>query len=214
MSALLREWSSFKDSNIVLEYQENPTTGVKDCYLVGVMVQADTRNLNERVYPLNEITRAVEKMREQLRNGESILCECDHPDTLTINLDRVAGMLVDVWMEGKNGLGRIKLLNTNHGKDLRVMLESGVKLGVSSRGAGEVDYNGIVHDYEIVTIDIVAKPSAPDAYPQAVFESLYKTSGHYISEKSDHIKPLGTTKTNTNIGDEIVAFFNDLSKQK
>ena len=176
MSNMIREWSSFNDSNVVLEYQENKLGG-KDCYLRGIAIQADKRNLNERVYPLHEIANAVNNMAQRLQKGESILVECDHPETLTINLDRVAAQITKVWMDGQNGMAEIKLLPTSHGKNIRAMLESGVKLGVSSRGSGNVDHNGFVSDFEIVTIDIVAQPSAPDAYPQAVFESLNNKYG-------------------------------------
>ena len=204
MKTLIREWSSFNDSNIKLEFANDSLTGNKECYLVGTLIQAETRNLNERIYPLSEISRAVNELRETIKQGESILCECDHPDTLSINLDRVAGMLVDIWMEGNNGVGKIKLLPTTHGKDLRVMLESGVKLGVSSRGSGDVDHRGIVSDFQIVTVDIVAKPSAPDAYPQAVFESLYSKTGYAINENSVSNK---SSKSTNSVGNEIADFF-------
>lgn len=213
MSHMLREWSSFKDSNVVLEYQENKTGG-KDCYLKGIAIQADKRNLNERVYPLHEITRAIRLMHEKIERGESILCECDHPETLTINLDRVAGMITQVWMEGTNGMATIKILPTMHGENIRKLLESGVKLGVSSRGSGNVDYNGVVSDFEIVTIDIVAQPSAPDAYPKAVFESLYNKTGLAISGLGS--KPV-LESNNQNVDkleSEIVHFFDNLKAQQ
>lgn len=206
MSSMLREWSSFKDSGMVVEYRENSSTGAKDCYLKGIMIQADTRNLNERVYPLHEIQNAVQRMKQKLIEGKSILCECDHPETLTINLDRVAGMITDVWMEGNNGYGVIKLFPNTMGSNLRIMLESGAKLGVSSRGSGNVDHRGVVSDFEIVTVDIVAEPSAPDAYPEVVFESLYKPTGHIMHEgkaKSPSVKP-------QSVENEIYAFFKDL----
>lgn len=207
MSSMLREWSSFKDSNMIVEYKDNQLTGSKDCYLKGIMIQADTRNLNERVYPLHEIQSAVLRMKEKLAQGKSILCECDHPETLTINLDRVAGMITDVWMEGNNGYGVIKLFPNSMGSNLRIMLESGAKLGVSSRGTGNVDHNGIVSEFEIVTVDIVAEPSAPDAYPEVVFESLYKPAGHIIGESnSPKSSPLTSKKTN----EQILQFFKDL----
>ena len=215
MKNLLREWSSFNDSNIILEYANDAKTGQRECYLVGTMIQADTRNLNERIYPLAEITQAVDELREQIKRGESILCECDHPDTLSINLDRVAGMLVDIWMDGTNGIGKIKLLPTTHGSNLRVMLESGVRLGGSSRGTGDVDHRGIVHDFQIVTVDIVAKPSAPDAYPQAVFESLYSRTGHVLKEDNDTNPVRNSSRPVTqSVTNEIADFFEKYISQK
>lgn len=205
--SMLREWSSFADSNIILEYKENPNVlGAKDCYLRGIAIQADRRNLNERVYPLTEISEAVGNMALRLKKGESILCECDHPDSLTINLDRVAGMITEVWMEGANGMATIKLLPTIQGENIRRMLENGVKLGVSSRGSGDVDHRGYVSNFEIVTVDIVAQPSAPEAYPKAVFESLFKPTGLTV----DAPKKITKTMISESLEDEIHSFFKDL----
>lgn len=204
--SMIREWSSFNDSKIVLEHRDNPMGG-KDCYLRGISIQADQRNKNERIYPFAEIAHAVENMNQRLMSGESILCECDHPETLTINLDRVAAMITKVWMEGKNGMAEIKLLPTAHGENIRKMLESGVKLGVSSRGSGNVDHNGIVSDFEIVTIDIVAQPSAPDAYPTAVFESLMSKYG---SPLSGNKKAIVESQSSNGVENEIHAFFKKL----
>lgn len=204
--SMLREWSSFKDSNMVLEYVENGK-GAKVCHLRGIAIQANKRNHNERVYPLSEIQKAVSQMQRKLDSGESILCECDHPETLSINLERVAGMITRVWMEGSNGMADIVLLPTAMGENIRKMLESGVKLGVSSRGSGNVDYDGVVSDFEIVTIDIVAQPSAPEAYPTVVFESLYRKHGHEtMSESAQPAKNNGTVS-------EIVDFFHKFRNQ-
>ncbi|UYE98680.1 structural protein [Xanthomonas phage XbC2] len=208
MSNMIREWSSFNDSKIVLEYKEDQNTGRKNCYLKGIAIQADQRNLNERVYPYAEIANAVKNMAERISRGESILCECDHPETLTVNLDRVVGMITQVWMEGPNGMATIMLLDTTHGKDIRTMIESGVKLGVSSRGSGNVDHNGIVSDFEIVTIDIVAQPSAPDAYPKAVFESLNSKYGAPVAGSNRVFE--SQKGRNNSIDDEIHQFFKNL----
>lgn len=201
MSSMIREWSSFNDSKVVLEHRDNGFGG-RDCYLRGIAIQADQRNLNERIYPLSEITRAVNNMNQRLAKGESILVECDHPETLTINLDRVAAMITKVWMEGANGMAEIKLLDTAHGQNIRKMLEAGVKLGVSSRGSGNVDYNGIVSDFEIITIDIVAQPSAPEAYPTAVFESLMSKYGSPCNGS----KKITESKKVNNLDSEIYDF--------
>ncbi len=207
--SMIREWSSFKDSNIVLEYVENGR-GSKDCHLRGIAIQAEKRNHNERVYPQHEIEQAVMQMNQKLEKGESILCECDHPETLSINLERVAGMITKVWMEGNNGMADIKLLPTAMGENIRRMLESGVKLGVSSRGSGDVDFNGVVSNFEIVTIDIVAQPSAPEAYPTVVFESLYRKSGHSMQES---VASPALKSSNIGTENEIANFFRNLRAQ-
>ncbi|EPE1232830.1 hypothetical protein ACSGOQ_006108, partial [Escherichia coli] len=120
--------------------------------------------------------------------------------------DRVAAMITKVWMEGANGMAEIKLLDTAHGTNIRKMLEAGVKLGVSSRGSGNVDYNGIVSDFEIITIDIVAQPSAPEAYPTAVFESLMSKYGSPCNSP----KKITESKTVNNVDSEIYDFFKKL----
>jgi len=114
----------------------------------------------------------------QIQNGYSVLGEVDHPDDLKVNLDRVSHMITNMWMEGPNGYGKMKILPTPMGNLVRTMLESGVKLGVSSRGSGNVnDMNGHVSDFEIITVDVVAQPSAPGAYPTPVYEHLMNTRG-------------------------------------
>lgn len=208
MSNMIREWSSFNDSKIVLEYREDKITGNRNCYLKGIAIQADRRNLNERVYPYAEIAKAVNNMAERIEKYGPIGCECDHPESLTVNLDRIAGMITQVWMEGANGMATIQLLDTSLGKDIRTMIEAGMKLGVSSRGSGNVDHNGYVSDFEIVTIDIVAQPSAPDAYPKAVFESLNNKYGAPVGG-SNNVFESQKAQLNS-IDDEIHQFFKNL----
>jgi len=121
---------------------------------------------------------AVKSLKEQIGGGYSVLGELDHPDDLKINLDRVSHVITDVWMEGANGYGKLKILPTPMGTLVETMLGAGVKLGVSSRGSGNVnESNGHVSDFEIVTVDVVAQPSAPDAYPTAIYEGLLNMEG-------------------------------------
>jgi hypothetical protein len=120
----------------------------------------------------------VSHINEQLKGGNSVLGELDHPDDLKINLDRVTHMIEQMWMDGPCGHGKLKILPTPMGQIVRTMLESGVKLGVSSRGSGNVnEATGHVSDFEIVTVDIVAQPSAPHAYPTAIYEGLLNMRG-------------------------------------
>ena len=136
----LREHLSFDQSGIVMESDDKDG---KSLYLKGIAIQGGIRNANQRVYPVDEIERAVKALNDQIQNGYSVLGEVDHPDDL-----------------------------------VRTMLESGVKLGVSSRGSGNVsDMNGHVSDFEIITVDVVAQPSAPGAYPTPVYEHLMNARG-------------------------------------
>tara|TARA_B100000029_G_scaffold144730_1_gene139930 strand:- start:9651 stop:10241 length:591 start_codon:yes stop_codon:yes gene_type:complete len=165
---------------MVLETTENDKGG-KDLYLKGICIQGGVKNANQRVYPVTEIGRAVNTLNDQISGGYSVLGEVDHPEGLNINLDRVSHMITEMWMDGPNGYGKLKVLPTPMGQIVQTMLESGVKLGVSSRGSGNVteDGTGQVSDYEIITVDIVAQPSAPGAYPTPIYEQLLNTRGGY-----------------------------------
>ena len=171
----LREHLTFDQAQIVLE---NANEG-KDLFMKGICIQGDVRNANQRVYPVNEIGRAVKTLNDQCKNGFSVLGEVDHPEGLNINLDRVSHMITDMWMDGANGYGKLKILPTPMGGLVKTMLENGVKLGVSSRGSGNVSEDGsnTVSDFEIITVDVVAQPSAPGAYPTPIYEHLMNARG-------------------------------------
>ena len=169
---------SYDQAKIVLESEEG-SDGKKSLHLNGICIQGDIRNANQRVYSSQEIGKAVKTLNEQIAGGYSVLGEVDHPADLRINLDRVSHMITKMWMDGPNGYGKLKLLPTPMGQLIQTMLESGVKLGVSSRGSGEVDGQGNVQGFEIITVDVVAQPSAPGAYPTPVYEHLMNNTGGY-----------------------------------
>jgi hypothetical protein len=173
----LREHLTFDQANMVLE----STNEGKDLFMKGICIQGDVRNANQRVYPVNEIGRAVKTLNDQISGGYSVLGEVDHPEGLNINLDRVSHMITEMWMDGPNGYGKLKILPTPMGGLVKTMLENGVKLGVSSRGSGNVSEDGsnTVSDFEIITVDVVAQPSAPGAYPTPIYEHLMNTKGGY-----------------------------------
>ena len=166
---------TFDQANVVLE---NANEG-KDLFMKGIMIQGGVRNANQRVYPVNEIGRAVKTLNDQISNGYSVLGEVDHPEGLNINIDRVSHMITECWMDGDNGYGKLKILPTPMGNLVKTMLEAGVKLGVSSRGSGNVaeDGSNTVSDFEIITVDVVAQPSAPGAYPTPIYEHLMNARG-------------------------------------
>lgn len=185
MNALLVEQLTFDQARM----QTETSNEGKDLFMKGICIQGGVKNANQRVYPLAEIARAIETVNKQAQNGFSVLGEVDHPANLRINLDRVSHMITEMWMDGPNGYGKLKILPTPMGNLVRTMLESGVKLGVSSRGSGNVsEATGHVSDFEIVTVDIVAQPSAPDAYPVAVYESLMNMrGGHKVLEIASEV---------------------------
>jgi hypothetical protein len=174
----LKEHLSFTQARVVLESEEAADGSGKTLYMKGICIEGGVRNANERVYPVHEISKAVDTINEQIKTGHSVLGEVDHPDDLKINLDRVSHMIENMWMDGPCGYGKLKILPTPMGQLVKTMLDSGVKLGVSSRGSGNVnDANGHVSDFEIVTVDVVAQPSAPNAYPTAIYEGLLNHTG-------------------------------------
>ena len=174
----LREHLSFTQAKAEVLTEEAADGSGKNLYLKGICIEGGVRNANERVYPVDEIAKAVETINEQIKTGHSVLGEVDHPEDLKINLDRVSHMIEKMWMDGPAGYGKLKILPTPMGELVKTMLTSGVKLGVSSRGSGNVDdRNGHVSDFEIVTVDVVAQPSAPNAYPQAIYEGLLNHAG-------------------------------------
>jgi hypothetical protein len=181
MTSYLREHLSFDQARVTLE-EADDQNGKKNLYLKGIAIQGGIRNANQRVYPVSEIGNAVKTLNDQIQNGYSVLGEVDHPDDLKVNLDRVSHMITDMWMDGPNGYGKFKILPTPMGNLIKTMLESGVKLGVSSRGSGNVDERtGEVADFEIITVDIVAQPSAPGAYPTPVYEHLMNNKGGFAA---------------------------------
>jgi len=164
----LKENLSYSQAKIITEASSDG----KSMYMEGIFVQGEKRNQNSRVYPVQEISKAVKAIQEKIETGYSVLGEADHPDDLQVNLDRVSHMIEKMWMDGQDGYGRLKLLPTPMGNICKTLLENGVKLGVSSRGSGNVTESGSVSEFEIQTVDIVANPSAPDAYPDPLYEQI------------------------------------------
>ena len=208
MKTKLAEHLSFDQAQIVLESEEEGNGG-KSLYLNGICIQGDIRNANQRVYSSQEIGKAVKTLNEQISGGYSVLGEVDHPDDLKINLDRVSHMITKMWMDGPNGYGKLKILPTPMGNLVQTMLQSGVKLGVSSRGSGEVDSQGRVQGFEIITVDVVAQPSAPGAYPTPVYEHLMNNQGGYQALKiAQEVK--GDLKAQKYIAESLVKIIRGL----
>jgi hypothetical protein len=208
---LLRETYSFDQAKCLVESSKeiDTTTGKpKDLYMRGIFIQGNVKNHNQRVYPVNEIRRAVQQLSECLMNGDSILGEADHPEELNINLDRVSHMVTEMYMDGPNGIGKLKILPTPMGNVVRTLLESGVKLGVSSRGSGNVDNNGDVSDFDIVTVDIVARPSAPQAYPKAVYEAYNSRRGAIVDDLAKSVQH--DPKAQEFLAKELLQWINNL----
>ena len=183
---LLRENMSFDSARMVLEHQTDEG-GQKNLFMKGIFIQGGVKNHNQRIYPVHEIRRAVQEVSQQLLENNTLFGECDHPEELNINLERVSHMITEMHMEGNDGIGKLRILPTPMGNIVRTLLESGGKLGVSSRGSGNVE-NGNVSDFEIVTVDIVARPSAPQAYPTPVYETRNGRRGAIIQDLAESVR--------------------------
>lgn len=209
MALYLRENLTFDRANIVVESVKEDGDK-KSLYMKGIFIQGGVRNANERVYPVPEIENAVQTLNEQIEAGNSVLGEVDHPDDLKINLDRVSHMITNMWMDGPNGFGKLKILPTPMGELISTMLQSGVKLGVSSRGSGNVDdATGKVSDFEIVTVDIVAQPSAPNAYPKAIYEGMMNMRhGHKLLDIAKDAQ--NDSKVQRYLKEEVMRLIKDL----
>lgn len=198
-------------ASITTESHDNGQGG-KDLYMSGIFIQGDKKNQNQRVYPVSEISNAVKTMNEKIAGGYTILGEADHPDDLNINLDRVSHMIVDMQMSGNDGIGKLKMLPTPMGNICKTLLENGVKLGVSSRGSGNVDGSGNVSGFEIITVDIVANPSAPDAYPDAIYEHLMNhRKANSIWDVASNVQH--DTKAQKYLKEEMLSFIKDLGRK-
>ena len=206
----LREHLTFDQARVVTESANDG----KDLFMKGICIQGGVKNANQRVYPVAEISNAVKQLNDQITSGNSVLGEVDHPDDLKINLDRVSHMITEMWMDGPNGYGKLKILPTPMGTLVKTMLESGVKLGVSSRGSGNVaESTGNVSDFEIVTVDVVAQPSAPNAYPKAIYEGLLNMrNGHNVLEIAREAN--GNQKVQKYLKDEVTRLIKDLKIQE
>jgi len=210
----LQEVLSYDAAKIVVESKDEGEGKAPSTYMEGIFIQGDVKNANGRVYPVQQIRSAVDQLNSQIAGGFSVCGEVDHPEDLKINLDRVSHMITKMWMDGPNGIGKLKLLPTPMGQLIDTMLKSGVKLGVSSRGSGNVDdSSGKVSDFEIVTVDIVAQPSAPNAYPRTVYESLmnmrYGHKLHGLARDS-----LYDPNAQKHLGKEIIKLIQELKIQR
>ena len=144
----------------------------RSSYLSGIFMQAELENGNRRRYPLDEIQTAVNSIMQRISEGQTIYGELNHPDNLTIDLNNVSHIITEMKMDGNNAIGKARIIEGHpKGQIVKAILDAGGKLGVSSRGSGNV-VEGKVSGFSLVTVDVVALPSAPDAYPTHVMESL------------------------------------------
>ena len=169
--------------------------GKKSTYIKGVFLQTEITNRNGRMYKFDTMNREVTKYNEEFVGRGRALGELGHPEGPTLNLDRVSHKIVELYPEGTNFIGKAKLMETPMGKIAKSLLEEGVQLGVSSRGLGSIKKEGncqvVADDFILSTAaDIVADPSAPDAFVEGIYEGRewVQADGRFKERQIDEIK--------------------------
>ena len=180
MAKLITE---FVDFNSVEFLTESSEAGKKTMKIQGPFLQSEVKNKNGRIYSKGLLEREVSVYNKECIEQGNAVGELDHPPSPSINLDRVSHLIESLKMEGNNGMGIAKLLDTPKGMLAQKLIEGGVKLGVSTRGVGSLDGDQVGDDFKLLTVDIVHNPSAPNAYVDGILESKeYMVEGNTIME--------------------------------
>tara|TARA_S200002703_G_scaffold2466_2_gene3855 strand:+ start:30399 stop:31055 length:657 start_codon:yes stop_codon:yes gene_type:complete len=163
--------------NEQVSFLKENKTGKPEYFLEGIFIQAEKKNKNGRVYPIEILQKEVAKYKDELVSKKRAFGELGHPDGPTINLDRVSHMIVEIEQDGNNFIGSAKILDTPNGKIVKALIDEGATLGVSTRGMGSLKSRGefqeVQDDFSLATAaDIVADPSAPDAFVNGIMEGV------------------------------------------
>jgi hypothetical protein len=164
-------------SQVQFIVEEDKKTGKKEHFIQGIFMQAEQKNRNGRVYPRHILQKEVDRYNRDYVEKNRAFGELGHPDSPTINLDRVSHMITKLYPDGNNFMGKAKILDTPNGKIVKSLLDGGACLGVSTRGVGSLRPHGghqlVQDDFHLATAaDIVADPSAPDAFVQGIMEDV------------------------------------------
>ena len=201
-----------------VEFFVEQKNGKKSMYIEGVFLQADMKNRNGRVYPMETLRREVGRYSENHITSGRALGELGHPEGPTVNLNRVSHKIVSLRESGSNFIGKAKILGTPMGKIASSLIEEGVKLGVSSRGVGSLQqtkegYSVVGEDFMLATAaDIVADPSAPDAFVSGIMEGKdWVWDGGILRERfaEKTYKHINTLVDQKKLDEQKLALFND-----
>ena len=205
---LLREFVSFQDIEVVSEAVEG--SDKKDYYLKGPFLEANVKNRNGRKYMKETLDREVRDFFESKIKTHRSMGELDHPPEPTINLDRVSHIITDLSMDGNIGYGVAKIMNTPMGKIAKALVDDGVQLGMSTRGVGSLDGDMVKDDYKLITVDIVADPSAPSAFVEGILENK-----DYIIDECGGIVECAVAELQSQVDKQYRSHFNkeEFSKQ-
>ena len=201
-----------------VEFLVENRNGKKSMYIEGVFLQGNIKNRNGRMYPMETLRKEVGRYNENHVQSGRALGELGHPDTPTVNLDRVSHKIVSLKESGSNFIGKAKILGTPMGKIASSLIDEGVKLGVSSRGIGSLKptregVNIVGDDFMLATAaDIVADPSAPDAFVEGIMEGKdWVWDGGILREKFAHktYKTINTLVDQKALDEKKLSLFND-----
>tara|TARA_B100000900_G_C20531858_1_gene696682 strand:- start:129 stop:779 length:651 start_codon:yes stop_codon:yes gene_type:complete len=201
-----------------VEFLVEQKNGKKSMYIEGVFLQGNIKNRNGRMYPMETLRREVGRYNENHIQSGRALGELGHPEGPTVNLDRVSHKIVSLKENGSNFIGKAKILNTPMGKIASSLIEEGVKLGVSSRGVGSLQqtkegFAVVGEDFMLATAaDIVADPSAPDAFVSGIMEGKeWVWDGGILREKFAHktYKQINTLVDQKKLDEQKLNLFND-----
>ena len=201
-----------------VEFLVENRNGKKSMYIEGVFLQGDIKNRNGRMYPMETLRKEVGRYNENHVQSGRALGELGHPDTPTVNLDRVSHKIVSLKESGSNFVGKAKILGTPMGKIASSLIDEGVKLGVSSRGIGSLKptregINVVGDDFMLATAaDIVADPSAPDAFVEGIMEGKdWVWDGSILREKyaTKTYKTINTLVDQKKLDEKKLSLFND-----
>ena len=171
---LISEFNDYAVEPVIVESNEN---GKKDYFIEGIFMQSEIKNRNGRIYPKEVIQKEVKRYNKEFVEQDRAFGELGHPEGPTINLDKVSHMITTLKEDGNNFVGRAKILSTPNGQIVKNLIDDGAKLGVSSRGLGSLESKGnaqyVKDDFQLATAgDIVADPSAPEAFVEGIMEGV------------------------------------------
>ena len=194
MKLISEQW----DDNIDYIVEEDPKTGKKSVYIEGIMLQTEIKNKNGRIYPKDIMVKEVKRYTKEFIDQKRAYGELGHPEGPTINLERTSHLITELKEDGNNYIGRAKILSTPMGEIVKSLLADGARLGVSSRGMGSLKSSNtkdgvqmVQSDFQLATAaDIVADPSAPDAFVNGVMEGVewIWDNGVFKSQKIEEYK--------------------------
>ena len=189
---LIREGVSFEDIEIISE--SNDATGEKTYLLKGPFLEANVKNRNGRTYMLETLQREVKEFYENKIKNHRAVGELDHPPEPTINLDRISHIITDLKMDENIGYGCARLMDTPMGRIAKTLIDNNVQLGMSTRGVGTLQGSQVNDDYKLITVDVVADPSAPSAFVEGVLENK-----EYIIKDTGEIVEAAVQQLHTNM---------------